>query len=388
MNINLKHPLKILFIPARYPEKYHPANGIFIREHARAVSCYNEVVVLYTENRPRETDSGGYRYSSELLEEGIRTIRYHSSIGHSPLSLWRRCILLYRGISFLFRTGWFPDIIHAHIYGAAFPAVLMKKIFNIPLVISEHSSGFIQKNLRPVEVLKARLAFNHADIVLPVSKHLLEAIKEYRMGRNFQILPNTVNTELFYPEDRDVKSEIKKILLVGLLKPFKGIDHLLFALGMTAEKRSDFFLDIVGDGPLRRELEKITEKLGLVKSVHFHGLQTKEEVARLMRSCSFLVQPSQVETFGITSIEAMACGKPVIATDLPVFREKITPDRGLLVPEENVAALATAINTMLEQYHSYAIDEIAKYARLNYGHQAIGGKLNEIYRHVLQSVKK
>ena len=102
-----------------------------------------------------------------------------------------------------------------------------------------------------------------------------------------------------------------------------------------------------------------------------------------MRSCVFLVQPSLSETFGVTCIEAMACGKPVVATRLPVFREKINQERGILVPAEDAGALARAMDTMLDHYNDYSPRKISEYARRRYGYEVIGQELSNIYREVL-----
>ena len=386
MEDKLNNRLKILFLPAWYPEKDKTVDGIFIREHARAASCYNEVVVLYIKKVSPDIVPGLPRLTSELIEDGIRTIRIYYRDSLIPGFIYPRHIIsVYRGLARLSREGWIPDIIHAHVYSAGFAAVLMKIIFNIPVVISEHSSEFIQNALRSAEIIKARLALNKANVILPVSRHLMEAIKRYHMGYRFRVIPNAVNTVLFHPSENGEESGKKKILFVGLLKPLKGVNSLLSAIGLLADKRHDFVLDIIGDGPDRKEYEKMTGRLGLEKRVRFCGLKTKEEVARIMRKCSFLVQPSLVETFGVTSIETMACGKPVVATDLPVFREKINNGRGILVPAGDDTALAGAIDIMLDRYQDYAPGEIAEYALRNYSYKIIGSKLNEVYHDVLQT---
>ena len=147
-------------------------------------------------------------------------------------------------------------MIHAHIYSAGFTAILMKMIFRIPVVLSEHSSDFMRATPRRPNMLKARLALQKANIVLPVSRHLMESIKHYRLGRSFRVVPNAVNTELFHPPEDGVEPGKKKILFIGLLKPLKGISYLLDAIGILAGKRHDFVLDIVGDGPGRKDLER------------------------------------------------------------------------------------------------------------------------------------
>jgi L-malate glycosyltransferase len=386
MKDKLNNRLKILFLPAWYPEKDKTVNGIFIREHARAVSLYNKVVVLYIEKLSSDVVPGSLGFTSESVEDGVRTIRIYYRESFIPGFIYpRQIISVYRGLTRLIKEGWIPDIIHAHIYSAGFTAILMKMIFKIPVVLSEHSSDFIRDTHSRPNILKARLALRKANIVLPVSRHLMEAIKRYRMGRSFRVIPNAVNTELFHPPEDGVEPGKKKILFVGLLNPLKGMNYLLAAIAILAGKRHDFVLDIVGDGPGRKEYERMTARLGLEKVVRFHGLRTKEEVARIMRGASFLVQPSLVETFGVTIIEAMACGKPVVATDLPVFREKIDSGRGILVPAGDDVALAGAIDTMLDRYQYYLTGEIAEYARGSYSYKIIGNKLNEVYHEVLRT---
>jgi glycosyltransferase involved in cell wall biosynthesis len=105
-----------------------------------------------------------------------------------------------------------------------------------------------------------------------------------------------------------------------------------------------------------------------------------------MAQCDFYVQFSLYETFGVTLIEAMACGKPVVATDLPAMREKINDSRGILVPPRNVDALARALDVMLDHYPEYSADEIAQYVQNNYSYETVGLKLTKIYHEMIGSV--
>ena len=117
--------------------------------------------------------------------------------------------------------------------------------------------------------------------------------------------------------------------------------------------------------------------------IKYHGLKTKYEVAEFMRSCDFFVQTSLYETFGVTFIEAMACGKPIIATKLPALQEKINDEVGILVPPRNVNALTKAIDYMLDNYKNYSSEKIANYAKDNFSYEIVGKKLDNIYRKIL-----
>jgi glycosyltransferase involved in cell wall biosynthesis len=157
---------------------------------------------------------------------------------------------------------------------------------------------------------------------------------------------------------------------------------LLEALSLISRRRKDFALDIVGDGPYKREYEELTRKLGLDGTVKFHGVRTGVEVARFMMDCDFLVQPSLWETFGVVYIEAMACGKPVIASNIPGPNEFINADVGILVPPKDVDALAKAINFMLDHHGDYSSEKVSRYARERFSCEVVGRMLNEVYEEV------
>lgn len=96
------------------------------------------------------------------------------------------------------------------------------------------------------------------------------------------------------------------------------------------------------------------------------------------------IQPSLYEIFGVTYIEAMACGKPVVASQLPALQEKITEDRGILVPPKDANALADAIDYMLDHHQDYSPRKIRGYVKDEFSYEVVGKKLNDIYREILQ----
>lgn len=414
--------LKVLFLPAWYPSEVNPVAGVFVREHARAASTYSDVVVLYAYPDP-SPERRHLPSVSEVSEEGIRTIRVR--YGGSFRYWWRRItgrgrprptasetkattvaadkalslprvmvddVLCYRAILSAFRglvrQGWKPDIIHAHVYSAAVPAVMLGKLYRIPVVVTEHFSGFPRHLLTRTERLKARFAMNRAQMVLPVSDYLRGHIESYGIRNEFRVVPCVVGDSVFVPplptDEGDTNRQFK-LLFVGNLVPVKGLPCLLKALSQVKEKRQDFVLDIVGGGPNRAEYEELASRLGLERMVRFHGPKPKQEVARLMRECAFLVQPSLQETFGVVYIEAMACGKPVIATNAGGPREFVSEDVGILVPPEDTGALRDAIEYMLDNHQRYSSEKIARHARERFSYEAVGRMLDEVYRAVAKA---
>lgn len=376
--------LKVLFIAGWYPSKKNPVAGVFVKEHAKAASLYNDIIVLYSEGVDRSV-KGMYNLQDDV-EDGLRTLRLRYRRSPIPktsylIYLWS----MFAAFRRLVQEGWRPDVIHAHIYSAGVPAVLIGKRYRIPVVVTEHFTGFPRGVVRGLEKMKAKFAFEWGDLVCPVSEDLKRHIESYGIRARFRVVPNVVDTSLFTPADKTLarKDDRKRLLLVALLDAKKGVPHLLEALARLREKRDDFVLDIVGDGPNRSEYEELTGKLGLRDVVRFHGLKTKQEVAGFMKRCDLFILPSLFETFGVVLIEALACGKPVIATDIGGPNEIVTDEVGRLVPPGNPEALARAIDYMLDHCREYVPERIVQYAQERYSYQAVGRKLDQLYRSVL-----
>ena len=384
--------LKVLFITGGYPTKKEPAASIFVHEHAKAVQLYNDVVVLHSAGSIPNL-KGLWRLeqeTEETLTNGITVYRVwcrHLSIpGVSYLIyLWS----VFRAFRQIVTQGFRPDIIHAHVYASGIPAVIIGKLYQVPVVITEQWSAFPMKILPRLEVLKARLAFRYAKIVLPVSQALQGAIENYGIRAKFQVIPNVFDPTVFFPSKinyNNEKSDIKHMLFVGLLVPIKGLPYLFQALAKLKFSRDDWHLDIIGDGPEKAEYERSITELKIKDEVAFHGLKSKREVAEFMRKCDFYIQPSLYETFGAVLIEAMACGKPVIATNAGGPKEFINKKNGILVPSKDINALLKAINYMLNHYQNFSPEEISQYAKENFSYKIVGEKINGVYKKILKKL--
>jgi glycosyltransferase involved in cell wall biosynthesis len=123
----------------------------------------------------------------------------------------------------------------------------------------------------------------------------------------------------------------------------KGLDVLLH--GVAALERG-FRLIVIGDGDDEGRLRALAARLGLEDRVEFRGRVTGAPKSDLISRCRFLCMPSRYETFGLVAAEAMACSKPVVASDLPCLRELVSPDTGVLVPVDRVDALRNAMELL------------------------------------------
>ena len=128
---------------------------------------------------------------------------------------------------------------------------------------------------------------------------------------------------------------------MGRLKRYKGVDLAIRALAVARRQVPALTLDIAGNGDARPELETLTRALNLVGAVRFHGFVSEAEKLRLLRSTWANIFPSPKEGWGITVVEAAACGTPSVASDSPGLRDSVRHGQsGYLVPHGDVAALA------------------------------------------------
>ncbi|MBW1801141.1 MAG: glycosyltransferase [Deltaproteobacteria bacterium] len=374
--------LNVLFMTFWYPTREHPFKGAFIRNHAKAAHLYDDVVVLHCAGI---TTSIKKRWqmeqeADERITEGIPTYRVRHRLLPIPtvsfvIYFWS----VYRAVRRIHNQGFRFDLIHSNHYETSVLAVLIGKIYRIPVIITEHYSGFPRNLLSRRELFKARFAFHRAARILPVSHALRESIVRHGVRARFQIVPNVVDTTHFFQRSQqDEKKNVKHLLFVAFFDPIKGLPYLLQALARMRRERDDWHLDIVGDGPPRSEYEGLTADLGLADKVTFHGSKPKLDVAEHMRSADIFILPSLWENMPCVLIEAMACGLPVVSTLTGGIPEIIDTEAGMLVRPGEAAELSNAIMDMMEALNTFDRKVIAEKA-LRYSPQSIGELLHAIY---------
>jgi len=376
--------LKILMMTPWYPTRERPAAGVFVREQAKAAGLHGQVAVLHFAGRRADIPGTCHveQETDEALTEGVPTYRVYYRrlpvLRSSRLARLYGVVAAYRHIA---GAGFRPDILHAHVYRVAHYAALLGWLHRLPVVATEHSSHFLEGRLKRGELMRARFALRRARLVLPVSSALQRAMEACGIRARFRVVPNTVDTRVFYPNLAVRGQGTKRVLAVGLLDPAhkKGIPLLLRALALVKQKRGDWCLDVVGDGAARGECEGLAVAAGLGGAVVFHGMKPRAEVADFMRRASLFVVASPVETFGAAAAEALATGTPVLATRCGGPEDFVTEEVGLLVPGGDPEALARGLDTMLDRVALLSPERIARYAAERFSLEAVGEQLRAVY---------
>jgi glycosyltransferase involved in cell wall biosynthesis len=150
-----------------------------------------------------------------------------------------------------------------------------------------------------------------------------------------------VDAAWYRPDPAVPRAPVPTFLYLGRLKRYKGVDVALRALALARATRSDLMLEIAGQGDDRARLQRMAVALGLVGAVRFLGFVPEADKRQLLRRAWAVVFPSPKEGWGITNIEAAACGTPALASDSPGLRESVLHgETGYLVPHGDAAALA------------------------------------------------
>src|SRR2546427_383000 len=235
----------------------------------------------------------------------------------------------------------------------------------LPVVATSHTwftRSLAYRFFRPV--LQRRLDRVAARIA--VSEPVVRAMSMY-FRADWEIIPNGVNVEYFHPNGRrptDYLGRGPRLLFLGRLDPRNGLDTVLGAMPTILARYPVTKLVVVGDGPLRAHYERRAMPLG--SSVKFVG-QINDERPEYYATADLYLCPTTKASFGITLLEAMACGTPMIVSDITGFRELIAGGgEAVLVPKDDPAAWArTTMELMADagRREAMAAAGLAKAAR-------------------------
>jgi glycosyltransferase involved in cell wall biosynthesis len=174
-------------------------------------------------------------------------------------------------------------------------------------------------------------------------------------AERIRVIHPGVDSTRFTPGPPGRRSPVPSFLYVGRLKRYKGIAFAIRALALARRQRPALRLDIAGTGDHRPDLEQLATGLGLERAVVFHGFVSEERKIDLMRGAWANVFPSPKEGWGITVIEAAACGTPSLASDSPGLRDSVCHgETGFLVPHGDITALATRMLELADSPHLVA----------------------------------
>jgi glycosyltransferase involved in cell wall biosynthesis len=285
-----------------------------------------------------------------------------------------------------------PDLVHLHFPNPMGDITQLLGAFNIPFVLTYHADIIKQKLFLPIYRPVLNLLFKKArKVIFSARENIVPSVLDERQNK-CAVIPFGVEIEAFHlqgQEETEVEALHQQLrgpvaLFVGAARYYKGLDVLLQAM-VNVNGR----LLVAGRGTQDMSLQRMAAHLGIQDRVQFFGEVSSSRLRVLLNTADVFVLPSidRCETFGIGQIEAMACSKPVISTDLPtgvrsVNRHGIT---GFVVPPGEPQALADALNRLLSDNRLRAEfgDAARRQVEREFGANQMVSKTIEVYREVL-----
>lgn len=404
---SLRKVQRVLILSHMFPHPNQKLSGPFVHEQVKALRDYEGIDARVISCRPYWLNGlnlfriwKASRLYPQFLEnvdwtsyEGVPVLYPFYRTGFPIFNFflygWTYTAAVMSVIERVWREFKF-DIVHAHTgYMDGTAGLSVSNYYKVPLVITEHTNPFSYLSGKPIIKQLTLRAIAKAQRVWCVSDALAKEVRSFyskdEIGEHIKVLYNGVPMDNFYYSHLD-NAEKKNLCLVyvGFLEDYKNPKNLIEAFAKVKAIFHTVSLKIVGDGSRYQEIKKCIAELGLNDCCFLLGAKPRGEVARIMREeCDIFVLPSKSETFGVVLVEAMACGKPVVATKCGGPESIITaPFIGELCENDNSDALAESIIKVIKNIGNYDPVKIRDHALKNFDYRVIAADLVAQYQEV------
>lgn len=242
-----------------------------------------------------------------------------------------------------------PDVVNLHYIGDnAFYLIIARILKKFNLIVSIHGPERLNRRIGRNVIIKKLI--KQADMIIANSQHSLNKVEN--LYSNIRDKSVVIDNGIYLEEFDNVngyKKEKRYIFSARRFSFSKGMDLLVRAFSIVHQHYSDIKLLLAGDGKDKIKCEEISKKLKIIDYIIFLGAISHSKVISLLKSCEIFVLPSRKEAFGIVLLEAMACGKPIVATRVGGVPEVVREgENAILVEPESPQALAEGIVKLLE----------------------------------------
>lgn len=386
----------LLVLTPDFPDKYDQYIGsIFVKEQVENICIYFKKIIVISP----------VLYSFKLLSSDklCNNYSYYNIDVYYP-----RCFFIPNAISFFPGKEYFDirynviqkciesnmlnfDLIHSHFtYPSSYCAFLLKQKYNVPYVMTVNEDSAWLVNEMSLNSDRFVDTWKNANKIISINQWDNQKLTSF--NSNNITIPYSYNERYFYRDMvicRDIlniPTDVKMLFSCGIFQKRKGFEYLIHAMDLICDERDDIHCYIGGKSEIEtfyeRQIKNLVIDLNLEDNVHFTGFLEFGDIPLWMNACDLYVSPSLSEGLGITQIEALACGKPVIATCTNGSRSIISSkDIGLLCKVADPVDLAAKIIDGLET--KWDTNKILR-SRNVYSGYTISRKLLDVYNEVLQ----
>ncbi len=387
--------MKLFIIPSWYPTEIHPESGSFFRDRASILRKNGIEIIIgspvthslkdffrFSHNNTIQVDING-----ELPTYLLESINIFPKMEKLFFKRYKKSAITI--FNKLLETHGLPDLvmIHSSLWaGGALGEILNKN--DIPFVLTEHLKEFLipngfstfQKNI-------IHNTYSMASQILLSSSPLKNAIsKNFNTHKSkLNLLPNPVDENLFTLRKVPNINPQFIIVCISLFRPEKRIDLVLESFNNLVHSGIKAKLKLIGDGPLKHEIENKIQKLGISDLVELPGYLPQKRIIDELHNSHFLVLPSDIETFGMVLVEAQACGLPVVATDCGGPKDIVTAESGILVTPGSVSGLAGGMKKLIRSFDKFDPSEIRNSVIQKFGQQSYAESIINITANLIKS---
>lgn len=339
----------------------------------------------------------GIRQLGQALEARTIQVEMHAPTWWSPAYTAKR-LLFNLMVAGRLRRGQYDWIVGFDLDGFHYGRrKVTPYVASIKGVIADelrNERGLVRARLR-IQAAWERLAVQRADVVVATSSYSRERIVEsYDIPTDkIVIVPEPIDLQAWgatLPRSCDEEARPPAILTVAHMYPRKNLGVLLRAYARLREAGSPFQAWLVGEGPCRRRWERLRDALKLTDRVQFLGTISRRDLLHRYRRAAVFCLPSRQEGFGIVFLEAMACGKPIVAARAAAVPETVRDgETGLLVDPDDAEALAAALSRLLaDRPLRRAMAEAGRRRVEAYGADRVAGRFLEAVRSALEASRQ
>lgn len=384
--------MNIAIISHLYPNRSYPASGTFIRSYFLGLSkLFETEMVVPTVRALPFTKKWTYTHSPFVTEGEAVRLRYLSFPGGRFPHLVTRTIS--RAVTAYLKHQK-VDLVHVHwLYpdGLAIPEI--RNALGIPVVLSIHGSDWYNTRNKPNLKKLLEGSLFAADKIMTVGTKLKRDIQEAypELKERLDVTYNPVDFKKFIPaESRDSAIRHmgwdpgkKHLLCVANISQEKGIDVLLDA--MEKLQNENLLLHVIGNVPDSPYSRSIISRINRSDHVILHPPASHDTIPDYYKACDLFVLPSRREGFGLSAAEAIACGKPVIATKSGGPEDIVTGDNGQLVDVDSPGQIADAIRQILTGRAGLQQETIRSSIKTKFDSEKIIQDIGRMYENIIHN---
>ena len=357
--------MKVLMVSWEYPPVVIGGLGRHVHHLSTALAAGgHEVVVL--SRRPSGTDPSTHP-SSDEISENVRVVAAaqdpHEFSFAKDMMAWTLAMghaMVRAGLSLKDTSSdhpWRPDVVHAHDWLVAHPAVALAEFYDVPMISTIHAteagrhSGWVSGSLsRQVHAVESWLV-RESDSLITCSASMCDEITElFGPGlAEATVIRNGIEAARWPFASRRRRSGPAELLFVGRLEYEKGVHDAIAALPRIRRAHPGTTLTIAGEGTQHDWLVEQARKHRVLKATRFVGRLDHDELLAALHRADAAVLPSHYEPFGLAALEAAAAGTPLVTSNIGGLGEAvINGETGMSCPPRDVTRLAKAVNAVLD----------------------------------------